>query len=94
MQPDVPGGTLLDMQRDWGAPLVIENDRGAQTAIGGSALARLLFYDPRRDASLYVQIVNGRYRGLRGWTYIQDVDTGGIALGEYDLQFPYAKCMN
>jgi hypothetical protein len=93
LQPDVPQGTLLDMERDWGAPLVIEDDRGVQTLIGGSALAQLLRYSPKRDASLYVQVVNGRYRGLRGWTYIQDVDTGGVALGQYDLEYPNTKCV-
>lgn len=93
LQPDVPTGTLLDLERDWGAPLTIDNDSGSQTVIGGSALVRLLRYDPNRDASLYVEVLNGPYRGRRGWTFIQDANTRGVALGQYDMQYAYAACM-
>jgi len=92
LQPDVPVGTLLDFERDWGAPLDIVDDRGAQKVIGGSAYARLLRYDPKRDYSLYVEIVQGEHRGMRGWMAIQVVETGGVALGQYSLEYPYEGC--
>ncbi len=94
LQPDVQPGTLLDMERDWGAPLDIVNDRGTSTVIGGSARARLVRYDPKRNYSLYVEIIDGDHRGLRGWMPIQAVDTGDIALGQYSLQYPYQSCHN
>lgn len=92
LQPDVPVGTLLAMERDWGAPLVIENSRGAQTVIGSSSVVRLLRYDPKRDASLYVTVLDGAYRNRRGWMAIQSVDTGAVALGQYALQHTYKSC--
>lgn len=33
LQPNVPAGTLLALRRDWGVPLVIQNERGSQTII-------------------------------------------------------------
>jgi hypothetical protein len=92
LQPDVPVGIPLDFERDWGAPLDLIDDRGASKVIGGSAIARLLRYDPKRDYSLYVEIVSGKYRGAHGWMAIQVVDTGGVALGQYSLQYPYEGC--
>ena len=92
LQPNVPVGTLLDLEGDWGAPLAIDDDSGKQTVIGGSALARLLRYDPRRDASLYVEILDGAHRGQRGWMGIENAQTGGMALGEYDMEYPYKEC--
>lgn len=92
LQPDVPVGIPLDMERDWGAPLAIDDERGEQTVIGGSALVRLLRYDPSRDASLYVEILDGAHRGQRGWMGIQNAQTGGMALGEYAMEYPYKDC--
>lgn len=92
LQPSIPTGTLLSMQRDWGAPLTLYDDRGNRTTIGDAALARLLRYAPKRDASLYVQILDGAYRNRRGWMSIQAVDTGGVSLGEYGIEYPYHAC--
>lgn len=94
LQPTVPVGTLLAMQGDtlWRDPLVLENDSGKRIAIGYSAMAKLLRYDPKRAASLYVRILSGPYRDRIGWMFIQSADTGGVALGEYDLQYPYKTC--
>ena len=81
------------MERDWGAPLMMQIDRSPQyITIGGSALARLLRYDPQQDASLYVEILEGAHRKQRGWMSIQYADTGGMALGEYGMEYPYKEC--
>jgi len=93
LQPVVPTGALLDMERDWGAPLVIESDNGSHTVIGGSALVRLLRYNPSREASLYVEVLKGAYRNRRGWMFLQDAYTGGDALGQYGLEYPYKACL-
>lgn len=92
LQPDVPVGTLIDMERDWGAPLALENDRGVPTDIGASALVRVLRYDPKREVSLYVKILDGPFMNRTGWMGIQDAYTGGVALGEYDMEYPYEAC--
>lgn len=55
-------------------------------------MATLLRYDPTRAASLLVRILDGPFRNRVGWTFIQDVDTGRVALGEYDLQYQYESC--
>jgi hypothetical protein len=80
------------MQRDWGAPLMLFDDHGDRTVIGDSALARLLQYNPKRDASLYVEILDGLYRGRKGWTDIQSVETGGVAMGDYGIDDPDEAC--
>jgi hypothetical protein len=92
LQPNIPIGTLLYLQRDWGAPLSITDDRDVTTNIGAAALVRLLRYDPKRDASLYVEILKGEHEGMRGWTGIQLVSTGGLPLGEYSMQYPNDGC--
>lgn len=92
LQPDVPVGTLISMQRDWGAPLVIESENGHMTILGSSATVRLLRYDPKRDASLNVIVLDGAYRNQTGWMGIQNADTGGVALGNYALQYAYKSC--
>jgi hypothetical protein len=86
-------GTLLTMRRDWSAPLVLFEGQGTPTAIGDSALVRLLRYDPRRDASLYVEVLDGIYRHHKGRMNIQNAETGGVALGEYGIEYPYQACL-
>lgn len=92
LQPVVPTGTVLDLERDWGAPLSIETDHGARTVPGGSALVRVVRYDPARDASLYVEVLHGSFRGQRGWAFIQNANIPGVALGEYDIEYSYKAC--
>ncbi|HYK52191.1 MAG TPA: hypothetical protein VEV38_01500 [Candidatus Eremiobacteraceae bacterium] len=92
LQPSIPEGTLIELRRDWGAPLTIDDDHGRQTSIGDTAMVRLLRYDPKKAASLYVKILDGPYRGRTGWTWIQAADTGGVALGEYSLQYGFDDC--
>jgi hypothetical protein len=92
LQPSIPAGTLIELQRDWGAPLALNDDHGGQTILGDTAMVKLLRYDPRREASLYVKVLDGPHRDQMGWTWIQDADTGNVALGEYSLQYSYQAC--
>lgn len=87
LQPKIPVGTLIEMARDWDSPVVMNDDRGRQTIIGDEAMVKVLRYDPKRNVSLYVSILDGAHRGETGWMYIQGVDTGGVALGEYSLEY-------
>jgi hypothetical protein len=93
LQPDIPVGTPIEIARDWDAPIAINNDHGGQTILGDTALVKLLRYDPRREASLYVKVLDGPHRDKTGWTWVQSADTGGVALGEYSLQYPYRDCV-
>jgi hypothetical protein len=88
LQPDIPVGTLLAMHRDWGAPLMLESERGAPTPIGESAMVTVLRYDPTAEAPLYVKILDGSYRNRTGRMEIGFAQTGRLAFGEYDLQYP------
>lgn len=92
LQPDIPAGTLIEMTGDWQDPLVMNSDRVGQTVINDEALVQVLRYDPKRDMSLYVRILDGADSGQTGWMYIQSAETGGVALGEYSLQ--YQDCAN
>jgi hypothetical protein len=89
LQPSIPVGTVIELDRDWAAPLGMDDDSGAQTTIGDEALVKVLRYDPRRDASLYVKIIDGTHRGQTGWTSLGFADPGSVAFGDYGLVYPY-----
>jgi hypothetical protein len=94
LQPDIPVGTLIELARLGDAPLTMDGDHGTHTAIGDRAMVKLLRYDPRKEESLYVEILNGEHRGQRGWMWSGEADTGGTILGEYPLQYPNGDCMD
>ena len=88
LQPDVPPGTVFVMHRDWGAPLALRNESGAPIAdVGDSAIVRVLHYEPKRDVSLYVKILDGPSKGRMGWMAIDFADTGAVAWKMYRIEF-------
>ena len=93
LQPNIPVGTVLELHRDLLGPLEMSNDRGEKTIIGDEALIKVLRYDPRKDASLYVKILEGPHRDQIGWASLIFANAGASLFGDHSLVYPFF-CMN
>lgn len=85
LQPDIVAGSILSMRDDIAgvpAKLAVRSDSPGGVLIGQNIKVRVLKYDPRRRSrTLYVRVLEGKYRGREGWMDIANAKTN--VLGRY-----------
>ena len=76
LQPSIPVGTVIPMERDWSDGLTLAPRQGAAKAIDlpTDVKVKVLGYYPQfRGRTLFVKVLDGAYRNRRGWMVIEDV---------------------
>ena len=85
LQPNIVAGSILTMRDDIAgasAKLAVTSDSRGGVQIGQNIKVRVLKYDPRRRSrTLYVRVLEGKYRGREGWMDIANAKTN--VLGRY-----------
>ena len=84
LQPTIPSGTILLMDRDWATAMTLGSggqDLGSQVAV------EVVRFDPKRTGrQLYVRILDGPYKNSEGWMGIAQVHPDAVAeQGRYGL---------
>lgn len=81
LQPDVPAGTIATIEKRSNTTLTLAAEAAADSVagvdVGARVTVKVLRYDHRAYGirALYVQVLDGRYAGRRGYMYATDAVT-------------------
>jgi hypothetical protein len=85
LQPEIRIGTILQMEGEFGiAPprLAATSSASRSLALAKGTRVRVLKYEPRLAVrTLYVRVLDGKYRGQNGWVYTREAQNN--VLGYY-----------